>query len=155
MDTDDLNNFTEVIVSTFESTCNKKPFRSGPFQKASGGAILFNGLMCTLTFTGGLNGTVILIMSSTVACKMYGGMMMEEVEEVDEEVAEGFTEIANMIIGNIKADLGEHKLTFEPPALKIGEGAATSEMSDKTWLYIPMAFQEWGDFGLILSIAPA
>ena len=153
MDVASLNNFTEVVVNTFETTCTKKPFRCGEFQKASGGAIHFNGLMCAFDFTGGLNGSVIAIFPSRVACKIYGGMMMEEVSEVDEEVAEGFTEIANMIVGNIKADLGEYKLEFSSPNIKIGEGEASNEMSEKTWLFIPMGFQEWGTFELMLSIA--
>lgn len=155
MNVENLNNFTEVIVNTFETTCNKKPARCSAFQKASGGAIFFNGLMCTMEFTGGLAGAVIITMPPTVACKIYGGMMMEEVSEVDEEVAEGFTEIANMIIGNIKADLGEYKLEFSSPAIKIGEGEAANDMNEKTWMYVPMAFQEWGKFNLLLSVAEA
>jgi len=155
MKVEDLNNFTEVIVNTFETTCNKKPSRCGAFQKAAGGAIFFNGLMCSLNFNGGLVGSVIMTMPSTVACKIYGGMMMEDVAEVDEEVAEGFTEIANMIIGNIKADLGEYKLEFSAPGIKIGEGEASNEMNEKIWMYIPMAFQEWGRFNLMLSVAEA
>lgn len=155
MDVDDINTFTEVIVNTFETTCNKKPFRTAAFQKVSGGEFSLSGLMCSLSFTGGLIGTVTLTMPEIVACKIYGGMMMEEVDEMDEEVAEGFTEIGNMIIGNIKADLGEHKLEFETPSVKVCENESLPEVCEKIWLYIPMAFDEWGEFKLLLCISPA
>lgn len=155
MDVDDINTFTDVLVNTFETTCSNKPFRSAPFNKLSGGKLSYNGLLCTLSFTGGLVGSLILAMPAQVACKIYGSMMMEDVDELDDEVAEGFTEIANMIVGNIKADLSEYKLVFESPSIEIGEGAAPDELCQKTWLYIPLAFKEWGEFSLFLNVETA
>jgi CheY-specific phosphatase CheX len=151
MDISVINNFTEVFVNTIETTANIKPFRYADFAKISSGKMAYNGLICLIEFKGQFSGCISFIMPTKVAAGIYGAMMFEEVTEIDDEVAEGFMEIANMLIGNLKADLNQYKLEFQTPIIKAGVGEAPTDYSEKEWLYVPLAIRDWGRFSFLIN----
>ncbi len=152
VDVNNINAFTNVVVNTLETTCSAKPFRCRDFSKVSGDEFTYNGVLCHFDFTGLLGGSMMLSLTPEVAMKIYGAMMMEEVDEIDEDVADGFAEIGNMIVGNVKADLAECKLDFGSVSVSHGQGEATEYVTGKEWLHIPMAFTDWGEFSLFLNV---
>lgn len=152
MDVSYINAFTEIILSTFETSCNKKPFRYKDFKRIDGAVTNKHELMCIIEFSGELTGSLVMNFPAETANHIYGGMMMEEINEFNEEVAEGFSEILNMVIGNVKATITDKKMEFEAPSTKIGAGDVYDKNKDLPWLLIPMAFHDWGKFDLYICI---
>jgi len=153
MNVNKINVFTETLLSTLEATCMAIPYRNADFEKVDGDLINENELMCVIQVTGTLSGSVVLTLSDSAAKGVFGAMMMEEVEKLDDEVAEGFSEIINMVIGNVKAALIDEKVEFSNPEIKINKGKVYKNKVDTPWLKIPMLFEKWGVlnfyFGLI------
>lgn len=152
MDVKFINTFTEVVLSTFETSCNAKSFRYADFEKVEGDISNDLDLMCVIEFSGDLSGALIMNFSEETANNVYGGMMMEEITQFNEEVAEGFSEILNMVIGNVKAELPKQNLEFQNPQSFIGTGYIFTNINSLPWLYIPMAFPDWGRFELYIGI---
>lgn len=152
MNVDNVNAFTEVIVSTFETSCGAPPFRNGQFEKREGPVTNPGELMCVMEFAGTLTGVALMTFPAETANKIYGSMMMETISEFNEEVAEGFSEILNMVIGNVKAQLTEQKIEFEKPQAIVGQGEVYDKNKDIPWLYIPMKFKEYGAMELYIAV---
>lgn len=151
MDVQKINIFTEVVVSTFETAFSMKPFRSGEFKRLEGDVRNPDDLMCILTFSGTLTGTLILTFPAATAKKIYSALMFEEPNALGDEVKEAFTEIMSMIAGNVRAKLSTVKFDFDHPM--IATGSAKYENVDKfPWLYVPMGFKDWGRFNMLLAI---
>jgi CheY-specific phosphatase CheX len=152
MDAKTVNTFTDVICSTFETSTNMKPMRCGDFQHTKGTIVNSGELMCILEFTGGIKGAVVMLFPASTANRIYGAMMMEEISRFSDEVAEGFNEIMNMVIGNVTAAMPDRKLDFSTSRSQTGKGNTYANPNIQDWLLIPMAFHEWGVFSLFLGI---
>jgi len=151
MDVKNVNVFSEVLLNTFETAFNSKPFRCGDFKRYDGDVRNPDDLMCILNFSGGLLGTVILTFPEETAKRIYAALMFEEPKEMGQEMVEAFTEVLNMIAGNVRAALPDRKLSFDQPMVAVGK--AKFENSDKlSWLIIPMGFTEWGRFNLVIGV---
>ena len=151
MDVKNVNVFSEVLTSTFETAFSAKPFRCGDFKRLSGDIKNPDDLMCILNFSGGMLGTVIMTFPEETAKRIYAALMLEEPKEMGQELIEAFTEIQNMIAGNVRASLQGVKIEFDPPIVALGK--AKFENADKIpWLYIPMAFKDWGRFNLLVGV---
>lgn len=152
MDVKNINAFTEVIVSTFETSCNEAPFRYTDYQKIDGSITNDQDLMCVVEFSGSLSGSIIMNFPAATANKVYGAMMMEDVSEFSEEVAEGFTEIINMVIGNVTANLTDHKLDVKKTECLPEKGKVYEQPDKLPWLKIPMSFETLGPFDLYIAM---
>ncbi|OGV52257.1 MAG: hypothetical protein A2017_00665 [Lentisphaerae bacterium GWF2_44_16] len=152
MDVKNVNAFTEVIVSTFETAVNAAPFRCEDFQKMEGDVRNPDDLMCIITFSGSLTGAILLTFPEATAKKVYTALMFEEVEKLSDEVTEAFTEILNMVIGNVKATLSGHTLNFDTPMVAAGKKVKFENTDKLLWLLIPMAFKDWGKFSLFIGV---
>jgi len=151
MDVKKVNAFSEVLTSTFETAFSAKPFRCGDFKMLSGDIRNPDDLMCVLNFSGGLLGSVILTFPEPTARRIYAALMFEEPKDMGQEVIEAFSEILNMIAGNVRAALQGVKLEFEPPLVVAGK--SKFENTEKLpWLLVPMAFKDWGRFNLLIGI---
>jgi len=152
MDVKNVNAFTEVIVSTFETAVNVAPFRCGDFERLEGDIRNPDDLMCIITFSGTLTGTIIMTFPDKTAKKVYSALMFEEVDSLNDELIEAFTEILNMVIGNVKAALAGNKLDFDQPVVASGKKVKFENADGLIWLLIPMAFKDWGQFKLYIGI---
>ncbi len=155
MDVNKLNTFTETMLSTLETTCMAKPYRKSDFEKVDGELKNENDLMCIIEVTGTLSGAAVLTLDAESAKGVFGAMMMEEVADLNEEVAEGFSEILNMIVGNVKAALSEEKVELTTLPIKQGVGEVYKNKVDTPWLKIPMEFEKWGDAIFYLGLKEA
>jgi CheY-specific phosphatase CheX len=151
MDVKYVNVFSEVLSNTFETAFSERPFRCGDFQRVSGDIKNPDDLMCILNFSGELFGTLITTFPESGAKKIYAALMMEEPPELGQDAVEAFTEIQNMIAGNVRAALNDAKIQFDPPIVALGK--SRFENPDRIpWLLVPMAFKEWGRFNLLIGI---
>jgi chemotaxis protein CheX len=152
MDIRNINSFTEVIMTTFKTSVNSTPYRCGDFERIEGDIRNEEDLMTMITFSGTLTGAILMTFPAETAKKVYASLMFEEVEEINNEVVEAFTEIMNMVVGNVKAVLADHKLSFDDP-MATAKPKVKFENTDKvSWLYIPMKFKDWGSFRLYLGV---
>jgi chemotaxis protein CheX len=107
--------------------------------------------MCIITFSGDMLGSILLTFPEDVALKVYAALMFEEIETLTDEAQEAFTEILNMVIGNVKASITDKKLEFDEPMVAVGQKVKYENTEGVKWLVIPMAFKEWGRFSLFLG----
>ncbi|MEG3641128.1 chemotaxis protein CheX [Magnetococcus sp. PR-3] len=72
---------------------------------------------------GAVNGGLFLSAPEHVAMAMTGGLLGEEPEEMNEDVFDGFGEVANMIAGSIQTELSEEhgEINLSPPEI-LGQG---------------------------------
>jgi CheY-specific phosphatase CheX len=152
MDVKNINAFTEVVVGTFETAVNSAPHRRDDFKRAEGDISNGDGVLCSISFSGALNGALVVVMPETTARKVYSALMFEEVQSVTDEVKEAFVEIFNMITGNVRAALSGTKLNFQPPSVLSGKNAVFQNPDGLAWLEIPMAFKDWGDFTMWIGV---
>jgi CheY-specific phosphatase CheX len=152
MDAKTVNTFTEIICSTFETSTNVKPMRCGEFRLEKGDIVNAETLMCILEFTGAIEGAAVLLFPASTANRIYSAMMMEDVSRFSDEVVEGFNELMNMVIGNVTAAMPERKLDFSMSRSQTGKGTVYSHPKIKEWLFVPMAFHEWGVFSIHVGI---
>lgn len=61
-----------------------------------------NCLICSISFTGDIEGSVAVIVVEKVACFIVGKMLSMEFAQIDGDVKDGFNEIGNMIAGGLK-----------------------------------------------------
>lgn len=152
MDVKNVNSFTEVIVNTFETALNSKPFRCADFSVKEGDIRNPDDLMCIITFAGALTGAILLTFPEGTAKKVYAALMFEETKTLSEELQEAFKEMLNMVIGNVKAALAGQKVDFDEPMIAAGKKIKFENTDAVKWLFVPMAFKEWGKFTLYIGV---
>ena len=80
-------------------------------------------LICTITFTGQIQGSFSILCSLEVVEKIARAMLMIEEDPLDDsEISDAFGELANMVIGGIKSRLSETFADFQIsiPAVTMG-----------------------------------
>jgi len=152
MDVKNVNSFTDVIVNTFETAVNSAPFRTGDFCKEQGPVQNQDDLLCVIRFSGSLTGAVVMSFPEGTARKVYSALMFEEVSSLTSDVIEAFSEILNMVIGNVRAALSTQKLNFEQPRVEAEKNTIYANEENVDWLHIPMAFTDWGKFNLYIGM---
>jgi len=152
MDVKNVNAFTEVIVNTFETALNSKPFRCGDFSALDGDIRNPDDLMCIITFSGTLTGAIILTFPESTAKKVYAALMFEEAKSLSDELQEAFKEILNMVIGNVKAVISGQQIEFDEPMTAAGKKIKFENTDAVKWLLVPMSFKEWGHFSLYIGV---
>lgn len=152
MDVKNVNVFTEVLVSSFETAVNSVPYRYAEFKRLEGDIKSSDDMMCTVTFTGALKGAFILTFPEKTAKHIYKALIFEEAEKLGPEVFEAFTEILNMVVGNVKASLSGRTIDFTTPKVEAGKNAKFPNPEKLIWLFIPMEFREWGKFSLYIGV---
>lgn len=70
-----------------------------------------NCLICSVSFTGDLEGSVAVIVIEKVACFTVGKMLSMEFSQIDADVKDGFNEVGNMITGGLKNRLSQDGLS--------------------------------------------
>ena len=152
MDVKNVNAFTEVIVNTFETALNSKPFRCGDFTAQEGDIRNPDDLMCIITFSGSITGAILMTFPESTAKKVYAALMFEETKTLSDELQEAFKEILNMVVGNVKAALAGQQVEFDEPMTAAGKKIKFENTDKVKWLFIPMSFKEWGRFSLYIGI---
>lgn len=93
-----------------------------------------NCLICSIGFTGKLEGSVAVIIVDKVACLIVGKMLGMEFSVIDADVKDGFGEMGNMIAGGLKNRLSQSGETcnISVPTTIIGKNLEISFPKDVT-----------------------
>jgi len=71
------------------------------------------GVICSIGFTGNVEGSVAINVTGTVACKLVSKMLGTEITELSKDVTDGVGELLNMIAGGAKNRLAALVPDFE------------------------------------------
>ena len=85
-------------------------------------------IVALIGFSGSTAGMVGVYSSASLARRMAGALLGEEPAEVNDEVRDGFGEVANIIAGNVATalcDMGE-SVQLSLPSVIVGRGLVTS-----------------------------
>ncbi len=93
-----------------------------------------NCLICSIGFTGKIEGSVAVVILDKSACKIVGQMLSMEFAELDGDVKDGMGEICNMIAGGVKNRLSTagHPCEITVPTAIIGRNLEISFPKDVT-----------------------
>ncbi len=107
--------------------------------KLQGGPYKTTDVTVLIGLAQGIEGAVILGLTTETACHYIGHIMGEPVEELDELAQSGIGELANVIAGRAGALLGErgYPTVIAPPTIILGQDTTLSMMSVPR-LVVPM-----------------
>lgn len=155
MDIDRINAFTEVIINTFETSVSQTPFRHGEFKRLSGDIRNPDDLMGIITFSGKMVGALLFTFPEDTAKKIYAALMFEEVESLENQVIDAYTEIFKLMIRNFNIVFETDNLRFDQPIVAAGRRLKFKNEDQVDWLFMPMAFKNLGRFNIFLGVKEA
>lgn len=152
MNADRINAFTEVIINTFETSISQTPFRHGDFKRLTGDIRNPDDLMGIITFSGKQLGALLFTFPEDTAKKLYAALMFEEVESLENQVIDAYTEIFKLMIRNFGIIFQEENLHFDQPIVAAGRRLKFKNEDNLDWLFMPMAFKNLGRFNIFIGI---
>jgi chemotaxis protein CheX len=128
--------------------------RPGPARLETMGAEQADGLVALVGMTGPLVGTGSVSCDARLACRLAGAMWCAQISAVDEEVLDALGEIANMIVGNIKASIEEQAgpMWLSVPTVVYGKNFITYGVSKQPCTMVPFLC---GDSQLVVRVSLA
>jgi chemotaxis protein CheX len=101
---------------------------------------LTDGVVALVGVGGAWAGSGRISCSATLACKLAGAMLMQSFDHVNEDVLDAMSEIANMIIGNVKTTFEDQlgTLVLSLPTVVYGRNYKTRCSGVRKWTVIPV-----------------
>lgn len=152
MDVKYINPFIEAVDSVFTTMLSVEPKRA----QIRVGATQPDGQLLTslVGISGQVSGVVALRFPPTTALKLAGRLLGSEPTEVNEEVIDAISELANMVAGNAKAKFNhDPPLQLGMPTVVEGTGYRLKYPSGSIWLEVPFT-SEAGDFSMEVTYNP-
>ncbi len=106
-------------------------------DKDPGGATA--GVVSLVGLVGSWVGTGSFSCSPDMACKLASALLMSEYSSMNEEVLDALSEVANMIIGNVKTGLEEElgPMGLSIPTVIFGRNFTTRSVGNSDWIVVP------------------
>lgn len=110
-----------------------------------------DGMICSIGFTGTLEGAISISLSNQGACKIVSKMLAMEITEVSSDVTDGVGEVLNIIAGGVKKRLAAagHDFEISVPTVIKGQDLHLAVSEDKTETQLGFALENF-DFGVIM-----
>jgi chemotaxis protein CheX len=131
-----INPFIEAVDSVFTTMLETKPARDGlKVSDGGGNEVLVTALV---GLTGKVSGVVALRFPPATALVLAGRMLGSEQTEINEEVTDAISEMANMVAGSAKARFNhDPPLQLGLPTVVEGAGYKLRYPSKSAWLQVP------------------
>jgi len=102
-----------------------------------------DGIIAVVGLAGAWIGTVSLSCDAFTACKISSNMLGVEASEIDEDVLDAVSEIANMVVGNFKtsAETFLGALGLSIPTVVYGLSFSARSGAKEKWIVIPFDCQ--------------
>ena len=99
-----------------------------------------DGVVALVGVGGSWAGSGRISCSASLACQLAGAMLMQPFTHVNEEVLDAMSEIANMIIGNVKTTFEERLgfLALSLPTVVYGRNYQTRCAGVRQWTVVPV-----------------
>lgn len=145
----------ESVIETFSSMCGVSPELSGESEQMDTPATFKTAeILGIIGLSGSRKGDIMITMDSGVAKKMIGAFIMEEITELNSDFFDAFGEIINIIAGAFAAKLEGMSFELALPTVMAGE-LQTHIRGSVSCVSIPMTFEEWGDFKVLVMMEEA
>ena len=132
----------EVFSTMLSMTLADRP---GFQEAASNPPPSYDGVEALVGIGGSWSGTGRICCSSKFACALAGGLLMLECDALNEDVLDAISEVANMIVGNVKTSFEEKlgPLGLSIPTVVFGRNYQTRSSGVTAWTVVP--FQSGGE----------
>ncbi|MEO8025739.1 MAG: chemotaxis protein CheX [Bryobacteraceae bacterium] len=99
----------------------------------------FDGVIALVGIAGAWHGSGRISMTSQCAIRLAGGLLSTEYNAVDEDVLDAVAEVANMVIGNVKAVLEDRlgALGLSVPTVIYGRNYQARSLGVTEWVVVP------------------
>jgi chemotaxis protein CheX len=100
-----------------------------------------DGIIAVIGLAGEWIGTASICCSAAMGCRMSSHMLSTELTEVDEEVLDAISEIANMIIGCFKTSAEDYlgPLGLSIPTVIYGLSFSARSPGKERWIVVPFS----------------
>jgi len=115
-----VNPLISATRDVFEMMLDCTPVRTGLRLKQSGETSA--QVTAVIGISGRAKGTIVLGMSTEMACEILRRMVGTEVHTVTDEVCDAVGEVTNMIAGSAKSQLAKYELSISLPNVITGNG---------------------------------
>jgi chemotaxis protein CheX len=98
-----------------------------------------DGIIAVIGLAGGWIGTASICCSAAMGCRIASQMLGAQLSEVDEEVLDALSEVANMIIGCFKTGAESHlgPLGLSIPTVIYGLSFSARSPGKEQWIVVP------------------
>lgn len=102
-----------------------------------------SGVVALVGIAGRYCGTGSVNCRADLACQVSGRMLMCEYSDVNADVLDAMGEIANMVVGNIKATLEERfgPMGLSTPTVLSGEKVTSKALTKAGWTMVPFTWE--------------
>lgn len=143
--------FVNSTINVFTTMVKIKPEIAAPHLKTDGHTTYdVSGI---IGFSGEILGSVVLSFQMATAKKLVDSLVGMEVDPNSSDFADAVGELANMVAGNAKKDLGL-AASIGVPNVVIGSGHIIGRLSGVPCVVIP-CHTSVGDFAVEVNIKPA
>jgi chemotaxis protein CheX len=144
-----INPFISATVTTFDVMLNEKTKPEKPeVLKQSYGHQDISGI---IGISGSATGSITLSFPKAVALKIVSKLLGTETKTIDADVTDAIGELANIVAGNAKQDMGNLEVSISLPNVVSGTDVSVSSPSSAMSIRIPFK-SEFGNFFLIVSL---
>jgi chemotaxis protein CheX len=129
---------TTATLDVF-STMLMIPIKACPSRQEPSEPEKFDGVVALVGIAGSWSGTGRISCCPSFACQLAGALLMSEYASVNEEVLDAVSEVANMIIGNVKTIFEEKlgPLALSVPTVIFGRNYQTRSSGILDWTVVP------------------
>jgi chemotaxis protein CheX len=143
--------FVNSTINVFTTMVKIKPTIATPHLKQDASTTFdVSGI---IGFSGDILGSVVVSFQMETARKLVNALVGMEVDPTTPDFTDAIGELANMIAGNAKKDLGL-VASIGVPTVVIGKGHIVGRLSGVPCVVIPCKTSE-GDFAVEVNIKPA
>lgn len=104
-------------------------------------------------FVGDIIGSVVVTLQRETAIKLVNAFVGSEIDPASPDFTDAIGELANMIAGSAKQDLG-FNASISVPTVVMGHGHTIAQLSGVPCIVIPCT-TPWGEFAVEVNIKPA
>jgi len=105
--------FTNAVVASVQEAVEMMLSSKPELTDTNPDLSNLGGVICSIGFTGTLEGSIAISLSEEGSCKVVSKMLEMEINEINSDVTDGVGEIANMIAGGAKTRMTETQHNFE------------------------------------------
>jgi chemotaxis protein CheX len=139
MERDDIVKTIHGATESVFSTMLNLSLEPQAARRETGDSEPRDGVVALVGIAGSWTGTGQIYCSANFACQLAGALLMAEYPSVDSDVLDAVSEVANMIIGNVKTTLEESlgPLGLGIPTVIYGRNYQARTGSVHDWTVVP------------------
>lgn len=140
-----INPFIEATLKSMEMMAQIVATRANLALKED--LITTYEISSIVSLHGQIEGSIIVSMPASLACKLASNMLMEEITEIDAAVQDAIGEMGNIIVGDARRSLKamNFDVNISLPNIVLGKGHKIARKQNVPCIAIPF-HTEFGDF---------